>query len=66
VAVVLTNLAQQAADVSLDLGSQSGQLRPKDRFGGSFQPLPSLDYAGQPLDLSLPAQSVTTLIVQRD
>jgi O-glycosyl hydrolase len=67
VAVVLTNPAPQATNLSLDLGSRSGQLsgRRTDSEAG-FQALPRLDYAGQPLDLSVPAQSVTTLIVQRD
>jgi O-glycosyl hydrolase len=67
VAVVLTNLAPEAANLSLDLGSRSGQLSGRRTDSeASFQALPRVDYAGQPLDLSLPAQSVTTLNVQKD
>jgi O-glycosyl hydrolase len=67
VAVVLTNLAPQAANLSLDLGSRNGRLSGRRTDSeASFQALPHQDYAGHPLDLSVPAQSVTTLIVQMD
>ena len=62
VAVVLTNLAAGNADLSLDLGHGTGELR--RRITGpeaSYEPLPSLEYAGDPVRLTLPAKGVATL-----
>jgi O-glycosyl hydrolase len=66
-AVVLTNLAPETTKLSLDLGSRKGVLsgRQTDSHAG-FQPVRSVTYRGQPRDLILPAQSVTTLILNND
>jgi O-glycosyl hydrolase len=66
-AVVLSNLAPETTKLSLDLGSRSGLLsgRRTDSRAG-FQPIQGITYAGEPLNLALPAQSVTTLTLQKD
>jgi O-glycosyl hydrolase len=66
-AVVLTNLAPETTKLSLGLGSRSGVLsgRRTDSRAG-FQPIQGITYAGKPLNLALPAQSVTTFTLQKD
>ncbi|MGA9633681.1 MAG: glycosyl hydrolase [Solirubrobacterales bacterium] len=66
-AVVLSNLAPQTTILSLDLGSRSGPLSGRRTDSHArFQPIQVMTYAGGPLNLTLPAKSVTTLTLQKD